>query len=316
MHELLIEPLKFFEQHGKRAFEEKTGAFFDDLLTRSKMDVEANRASVAAYNRETELAKMSGKSLTRKKVGRVFLILGMVLSYALIALHPALAAVSVALTVLGILLLVKKLNPAIRDNIAVRDQHLAQAAEHKAEAERLIAPLIALFDDTIPYRLIEQVIPEFAFERYCSTAILQDLREKHGFCDLTDAESSAVGTVSGRFLQNPFLYCRRLVHEMRQETYTGTLTITWTETYRDSNGKMQTRTRSQVLTAHVTKPKPAFFHHTSLVYGAQAAPLETAEPSKKWQTPSSMSCSAQQTATMRCSSACSSPRLHSAIWWI
>lgn len=272
MHELFLEPLKYYEQHGRAAFEEKTAACFDDLLARSKIDAQANRAEVAAYKSALAQAESVGKRLTRRKVGRVFLILGMIAAYALIALHPALAVVSVGLTVLGILLLVKKLNPAIRDITAVRDKHLAEAEAHKAEAERLIAPLLALFDDTIPYSLIEQVIPEFAFERYCSAAVSEELQTKHGFCEFTDTERSAVGTVSGRFLQNPFLYCRRLVHEMREATYEGHLTITWTETYRDSNGKMQTRTRSQVLTAHVTKPKPEFFHQTSLVFGSQAAP--------------------------------------------
>ena len=59
---------------------------------------------------------------------------------------------------------------------------------------------------------------------------------------------------------------------MGTETYHGYKTIHWTETYRDSNGKMRTRTRSQTLHATVTKPKP--FYHTQVVlnYCAQGGP--------------------------------------------
>ena len=59
---------------------------------------------------------------------------------------------------------------------------------------------------------------------------------------------------------------------MKNVTYRGSLVISWTETYRDSNGKIRTRRRTQTLTASVTKPKPYYHYNNYLVYGSQAAP--------------------------------------------
>ena len=49
------------------------------------------------------------------------------------------------------------------------------------------------------------------------------------------------------------------------------MTITWTE-YDYVDGKRVARTRTQVLTASVVKPKPFFNEGTRLIYGNEAAP--------------------------------------------
>jgi hypothetical protein len=59
---------------------------------------------------------------------------------------------------------------------------------------------------------------------------------------------------------------------MKTASYEGSLYITWVETYRDSNGHLQTRTRSETLYATVVKPKPEFNENTYLGYGCQVAP--------------------------------------------
>ena len=59
---------------------------------------------------------------------------------------------------------------------------------------------------------------------------------------------------------------------MGMETYHGHKTIHWTETYRDSNGKLRTRTRTQTLHATVTKPKPFYTTQVVLYYCAQGGP--------------------------------------------
>ena len=59
---------------------------------------------------------------------------------------------------------------------------------------------------------------------------------------------------------------------MGTEDYHGYKTIRWTETYRDSDGKLRTRTVSETLHAVVTKPKPFFNTQVVLNYCTQGGP--------------------------------------------
>ena len=85
-------------------------------------------------------------------------------------------------------------------------------------------------------------------------------------------EQSTLEVLAGHYNENPFLFENKMVHSMGTATYTGTKTIHWTETYRDSNGKLRTRHRTQTLHAQVTKPKPYYKTQVILNYCAQGAP--------------------------------------------
>jgi hypothetical protein len=87
-----------------------------------------------------------------------------------------------------------------------------------------------------------------------------------------DDDKSVIDAISGKFNDNPFLYERYLVTDMRDETYHGYRVISWRETYRDSKGNTHTRTVTQTLHAMVIKPKPYYYEDTFLSFGAQGAP--------------------------------------------
>ena len=55
----------------------------------------------------------------------------------------------------------------------------------------------------------------------------------------------------------------------------GSIVIHWQERYRDSDGHYRTVTRSQTLTASITRPAPSYQHNTYLIYGNDAAPTLT-----------------------------------------
>jgi hypothetical protein len=63
-----------------------------------------------------------------------------------------------------------------------------------------------------------------------------------------------------------------LHHWIGSRTYTGSLTIYWTETVRDANGNYQTVQKSQILTASVVKPFPEYTPQAAIIYGHEAAP--------------------------------------------
>lgn len=276
MNEFLLEPLKYYERIGRAEHIQNTEAFFDDLLKRSRINAEENRATVRAYKKEKGAVDKLRSAIRKKKILRVFLIMAIVVCGILgvvgIGGEIVYLIVGVLGLTVGLILLLKKLNPAIRNASETLGKHVAKAEELLAQAEEQMAPLNALFDNTDAFRIIEKTVPEFEFDDKYSIEQENFFIKLHDFLDFNDENSSVTNTLSGRFAGNPFLICNVLKREMRLHTYHGMLTISWTESYRDSQGRRQTRIRTQVLHASVVKPKPAFYTHQYLCYGNQAAP--------------------------------------------
>ena len=62
MQAVIYEPLEEFEKKLRALHEEKTNRFFDDLATRSGVDIEKNRETVRQYNAYREnLVKLKRK---------------------------------------------------------------------------------------------------------------------------------------------------------------------------------------------------------------------------------------------------------------
>lgn len=283
MNELLLEPLKYYEQVGAAEHEKNATERFDTLLKQSGVDAEANRATVKKYRAETHALEKMRDSRSKQNAFRVLLILAIV-GGAILAIYGLTALSSsvlrgclcvgggAGLIVLGALLLKKKVLPAIRsldEKIAVR-QKAADAL--LAEAERQTASLNALFRQDEAVRLIEKTIPEFSFSERFSVEEQTLFEEKYDLSTNDSEELSTLDTLSGNFSGNPFFY--RLVkrHRLGMQTYHGSRVISWRETYYDKDGHPRTRTVTQTLHASVTKPKPFYDEQTSLYYGTQAAP--------------------------------------------
>ncbi|MBQ2780458.1 MAG: hypothetical protein IJF42_02745 [Clostridia bacterium] len=283
MSDLLMEPVKYFEQEGRGEFDQNAHQYFDELVAKSGIDVDANRATVREYNAENEIIKTLDKRMSRFKTLRVFLIIGIVICLIVFAASfgqfEEKVWVGILMLVLGlglagggIYLWFWKINPILKDANAEKEKHVEKANELLAEAQAQMAPLNALFDNTDTFKLIEKTIPELSFDRSFNREHEDKFLNHFGFVDIVDGEMSIADTLSGRMCQNPFLFFRYKQHVMGTETYTGSLVITWTETYRDSDGDIRTRTRTQTLTASVEKPKPYYHMETALGYGCQAAP--------------------------------------------
>lgn len=283
MTELFIEPLKYYNQEGKQTHQQNAEEHFQALFEKSGVDAEANRKTVQEYNAEQNIIECLSKTLSKYKLARVFLIIAIVLGsiFALtsVGLFSQETGKGVLFLLLGIglivgasILLAQKVNPKIKDIDQQKAVHAEKAEQLLATAWEQVAPLNALFTDTDSTRLIEKTIPEFSFQDKFTKSHEQFFINQHDFLDLQNDECSMVDTLSGTFAGNPFLFGRRRVHTLGTEIYRGHLTITWTETYTDSQGKRKSISRSQVLTATVTKPKPYYHYNTFLAYGCQAAP--------------------------------------------
>ena len=284
MNQQLLEPVKFYESTGKQLHEEHAKAFFEDLLASSRVNEEENRATVKKYDTEQASADAVGKKLRSYKAGRVWLIILTVVGViaAIIGIFNLVISnlpTGVILTLCGIaaaiispIVIKKKLKPLIDHTEDILEEHQKKAAAFLQEAQAQVAPLLSLFTAEDTLRLIEKTVPDFSFDPRFTRFNEALFINRHDFCDLSTPDTSITNTLSGRLAGNPFLFCRRTVHNLGTCTYHGTLTISWTETYRDSEGKTRTRTRTQTLHASVTKPKPYYHQSTSLCFGAQAAP--------------------------------------------
>lgn len=176
------------------------------------------------------------------------------------------------ITLILIPLVIWKVTPkirAIRTDIEEADKRAAELLE---EAYKQMLPLNTLFTDRDALSIIESTIPLISFDKCFSVKQEADMKINYDFCEYNEDEESTVDTLAGSYNENPFLFENKIVHTMGNETYHGYKTIHWTETYRDSDGKLRSRARSQTLHATVVKPKPYYNTQVVLNYCSQGAP--------------------------------------------
>lgn len=250
MNAVIFEPLEEYENRLKAQHLDKTECFFEALVQRSGVDIGKNRETVAKYNIYKEnLAKLK-KKLNWLRFWRVLMCISLVL----------------------IPVVIWKTTPkirALRAEIQEADQK-AQAFLEQAYGQ--MQPLNSLFTDRDGLELIMQTVPLLKFVPNFSVEQETDMRINYDFCDRDDQEESTLEVLAGNYNENPFLFENKVIHTMGVETYHGYKTIHWTETYRDSNGRLQRRTRSETLHATVTKPKPFYNTQVVLNYCAQGGP--------------------------------------------
>ena len=247
---MIFNPLEEYNSKFKELHSQNVNAFFDELVKRSGVDIEANRKTVKQYNELTFGLKKLRRKLNWLRVLRVLMIITLVL----------------------IPLVILKTTPKIKTLRGEIEEGDKRAAELLEEANNQMLALNALFTDSDATALVEKTVPDFDFAPVFTVEQEKDMRINYDFSGSADRNYSTLDLLSGMYNENPFLFENRLVHTMGTETYHGYKTIHWTETYRDSNGKMRTRSRSQTLHATVTKPKPFYSTEVVLHYCAQAAP--------------------------------------------
>ena len=250
MEAVIYNPLEEYEGKLRALHGEKTAQFFDGLVEKSGLNVEENRETVRQYNEYRENLAQLTKKLNWRRFFRVLM----------------------CLTVVLIPLVILKATPkirALREEIEHADR---KTDELLAKANAQMQPLNDLFTDSDALRLIEQAMPLLSFAPCFSVEQEADMRLNYDFGEYDDNEQSTLDVLAGTYNENPFLFENRLIHRMGEETYHGYKTIHWTETYRDSDGKLKTRHRSETLHATVTKPKPFYHTQVMLNYCAQGAP--------------------------------------------
>ena len=250
MDSVIYNPLEEFESKYKNAHAEHSNKFIEKLVQQSGVDIEQNRETVRRYNAYKEqLSKLTKK----RNWLRFFRVL-------------------MCITILLIPLVIWKMTPKIRALKAEIEDADKRADELLAQAYKQMQPLNRLFTDRDALNLVEATIPLISFDKCFSVKQEADMKINYDFGEYNEDEQSTIDVLAGNYNDNPFLFENKLVHTMGLETYHGQKTIHWTETYRDSSGKLQTRTRTQTLHATVTKPKPFYNTQVVLNYCSQGGP--------------------------------------------
>lgn len=284
MDDILLEPLKAYKDVYESKFDENIKNYFKGLVEKSSLDVAQNRKSVADYKRELSvLNELKGK-LKRQRALKAFLIILAVAGFVMLGIGiyllvmsnivpgASLTAAGAVCAILGITLTVTVVNKkikALNDECEKQDQI---ADDLQTECWKQMANLNRLFESNATKKLIESTVPQIKIDDNFDMRRYDYLSGKYGFKDKADQNKSTIAILTGEIAGNPFVVDRELVQTMGSETYTGTLLITWTTTYRDSEGKTHTQHHSQTLVATVTKPKPIYKEQTRLIYGNEAAP--------------------------------------------
>ncbi len=247
MASMIFNPLEEYEKRLKKQHEKVTADYFKKLLKQSKVDIDQNRKTVKEYDKLQSSLKKLRRKFNFWRVLRVIMII----------------------TVILILLVIWKITPkirALREEIANSDK---KAAELLSLAEQQMLPLNRLFGDRDCLALIEETVPLIGFAERMTVEQELNMRVNFDYGELDDIEQSTLDVLAGSYNDNPFVFENKLVHTMGLETYHGSKTISWTETYVDTDGKTRTRSRTETLHASVTKPKPFYSTQVVLNYGAQ-----------------------------------------------
>lgn len=250
MTTVIYNPLEEFDGKYRALHSENTNQFFEELVKRSGIDIEQNRKTVAKYDEIRENLVKLKKKFNWLRFWRVLMCITLVL----------------------IPLVILKMTPKIRQLRSEISDADKRAEELLAEASNQMHPLNKLFTDRDALNIIQTTVPLMRFDTCFSVKQEADMRINYDFSVDDDAEQSTMDVLAGHYNENPFLFENKLVHTMGVETYHGYKTIYWTETYRDSNGKLQTRTESETLHATVTKPKPFYNTQVVLNYCSQGGP--------------------------------------------
>ena len=247
---MIFNPLEEYEQKFKNLHLDNAKKRLDDLVKVSGVDIAENKKTVKEYTELKEKLSKIKKKFNLWRFLRVIMIITLVL----------------------IPLVIMKVTPKIRAFRTKIEQVLEKTNELLALAKKQMAPINSLFTDRDGLNLIEETIPSLKFFPSFSFEQESDMIVNYDFYNENVLDQSTIESLSGKYNENPFLFEKKLTHKMGIEVYHGYKTITWTETYRGSDGKMHVRTRTQTLHASVTKPKPFYSTQVVLNYCAQGGP--------------------------------------------
>ncbi len=282
----ILEPRKKYLNELERTHRDNVEQYFQELLQEAKIDGNANKKTCEQiYSLEAQLKKLKAKQSSSRALFAGAIILFVLLLFTgliMAAIGGNSAPTNSLLVTFGLLIsfgaiafLVFAIVKKVRSGKAIAkaiENITKQIEELRQKAYGQMAALNNLYEYNIFNTLMNKTTPLIKMDRVFDMSKYTQLIEKFKWDDKDYKNVSTLYAQSGSILGNPFILWREYEQTMYNKTYTGSITITWTERVPSGDGKYTTRSRSQTLTASVSKPAPTYSTNTRLIFASEAAP--------------------------------------------
>ena len=274
--------------HYREGLEEKCRQAANDLFESNlKASGVSEAKNEADYQKYLKLAAKSEEAhaTLSKFVGlRIFLwvlfaiglaagIAGLALSIVSYTLGALLACLIGFLSAVAFLLLILLvLNRKVAEARGAADRAKKKADAQRSLIESELYPLRSLFRWNDFKKVAAMTTKMFTLDEKLPEDKVNWLRNVYAFTDVLGDTQSVVSLMSGDIHGNPYVRLLAKSEAMVDKTYSGSITISWTEYYTDSEGHRRSTVRTQVLTAYYTHPAPSFSEIPVTLYGNLAAP--------------------------------------------
>ena len=273
-----LDVLKFYEQDVKPAIEKnsneyiqnliKTADFNHDSVSKFENSIAKDSKQIDAYNKRIINKSWFGGLLwffLIAAITTIALSIFFMIYYHSDKLIPIiLISVSVVLIAILILCFVKrhKENKIIRPIIQSRDKSINLAKRELSTITRLISKkeCLGLLEKSFPQLMINDTFTNV------DTNLWKDVLKDH-------EASSVYSEIHGTAHSSPFLFLTTKRIEIVPHVYTGTTTVTVTRRQMNPTTKnWETTATVHVVSASITRPKPAFNCHSKLYFKTKLYP--------------------------------------------
>ena len=273
-----LDVLKFYEQDVKPAIEKnsneyiqnliKTADFNHDSVSKFENSIAKDSKQIDAYNKRIINKSWFGGLLwffLIAAITTIALSIFFMVYYHSDKLIPIiLICVSVVLIAISILCFVKrhKENKIIRPVIQSRDKSINLAKHELSTITRLISKkeCLGLLEKSFPQLMVNDTFTNV------DTNLWKDVLKDH-------EASSVYSEIHGTAHSSPFLFLTTKRIEIVPHVYTGTTTVTVTRRQMNPTTKnWETTATVHVVSASITRPKPAFNCHSKLYFKTKLYP--------------------------------------------
>ena len=273
-----LDVLKFYEQDVKPAIEKnsneyiqnliKTADFNHDSVSKFENSIAKDSKQIDAYNKRIINKSWFGGLLWFFLIAAIttiaLSIFFMVYYHSNKLIPIILICVSVVLIAILILCFVKrhKENKIIRPVIQSRDKSINLAKRELSTITRLISKkeCLGLLEKSFPQLMINDTFTNV------DTNLWKDVLKDH-------EASSVYSEIHGTAHSSPFLFLTTKRIEIVPHVYTGTTTVTVTRRQMNPTTKnWETTATVHVVSASITRPKPAFNCHSKLYFKTKLYP--------------------------------------------
>ena len=273
-----LDVLKFYEQDVKPAIEKnsneyiqnliKTADFNHDSVSKFENSIAKDSKQIDAYNKRIINKSWFGGLLWFFLIAAIttiaLSIFFMVYYHSDKLIHIILICVSVVLIAISILCFVKrhKENKIIRPVIQSRDKSINLAKHELSTITRLISKkeCLGLLEKSFPQLMVNDTFTNV------DTNLWKDVLKDH-------EASSVYSEIHGTAHSSPFLFLTTKRIEIVPHVYTGTTTVTVTRRQMNPTTKnWETTATVHVVSASITRPKPAFNCHSKLYFKTKLYP--------------------------------------------